>query len=195
MKKIGILGGTFNPVHNGHLALAHKALKEFDLDQIIFIPSGNPPHKQRSNIIDAKHRYQMLKIAIASQPKFMVSKIEMRIKGPAYAVDTFRKLAGKYGQRTKLFYIMGMDSFNDMVHWKKPVELFKYCDLIVASRPGVKKRSLFLKLFGDKICFVTLREKISASNLRIKLKDGKSIAKFVPSKVANYILRKELYKQ
>ena len=195
MKKIGILGGTFNPVHNGHLALANMALKEFKLDQIVFIPSGNPPHKQLSNIIDTKSRYQMLKMAIVGQSKFKISKIEMQVTGPAYAVDTFRKLAKKYGQRSKLFYIMGMDSFIDMKNWKTPKELFKYCDLIVATRSGVKKRSPLLKLFGDKICFMTLRENISATNLRTKLKDGKSIAKFVPSKVKNYILQKELYKK
>jgi len=201
MKRLGIMGGTFNPLHKGHLALARAAAREFALNHVIFVPSGNPPHKDPQEIIDKKHRYQMVRRAIKGKKKFSVSRIEMDSRGYSYAVDTFRKLRRKYGKKPKLFYIMGLDSINEILEWKKPLELFKLCEFIVGTRPGTKIRT-FKRLVKfpplqkevDKIHLMELRENISASEIRQKLKAGKSVRKFLPKGVETYIRRQGLYK-
>lgn len=195
------MGGTFNPIHKGHLALAKAAKKEFALDQIIFIPSGNPPHKEPSEVIDKEHRYQMVKLAIAGKRNYSVSRIELDRPGYSYAIDTFNALKRKYGKSAKLFYIMGLDSINEILTWKKPLELFKLCEFIVGTRPGTKIRT-FRRLVKfpplqkevDKIHLIELKEDISASEIRQRIKTGKQVSKLVPKVVLDYIKRKELYR-
>ena len=201
MKCIGIMGGTFNPVHNGHLVLARAALKEFALDRVIFVPSGIPPHKRNQEIIDKEHRYQMVKKTIKRIKQFSTSRIEVEGKGFSYAVDTFRKLKRKYGKKAKLFYIMGLDSINEILDWKKPLELFNLCEFIVGTRPGSKVRT-FRRLVKfpplqkevDKIHLLELRENVSSSEIRQKIRAGRSVKRFVPKQVWNYIQRHKLYK-
>lgn len=201
VKRLGIMGGTFNPIHKGHLALARAAMKEFSLDRIIFIPSGAPPHKDLAEIIDKEYRYQMVKRAIKGKRKYSVSRIELDSEGFSYAVDTFRKLRRKYGKKPKLFYIMGLDSINEILEWKKPLMLFKLCEFIVGTRPGTKIRT-FRRLVKfpplqkevDKIHLMELRENISASEIRQRLKTNKSVRRFVPGVVESYIKKHRLYK-
>jgi len=200
MKRIGIMGGTFNPVHKGHLALAKTAKEQFVLDQIVFIPSGMPPHKSPDEILDKEQRYNMLKIAIKGIPAYSLSRIELDRKGYSYAVDTFNALKRKYGKNAKLFYIMGLDSINEILSWKKPLELFKLCEFIVGTRPGTKLRT-FKRLVKfpplqkevDKIHIIELAEDVSASDIRKRIKTKKSPAKLVPEKVLKYIERNKLY--
>ena len=200
LKRIGIMGGTFNPIHNGHLALAKAAQKEFALDKIIFVPSGNPPHKELTEVIDKQERYQMVKMAIRGKRSYFVSRLELDRPGFSYAIDTFKALKKKYGAKAKLFYIMGLDSINEILSWKKPLELFKLCEFIVGTRPGTKIRT-FRRLVKfpplqkevDKIHLMELRENISASKIRERLKEGKSVKKLLPKVVENYIKRKGLY--
>ena len=193
MKRIGIMGGTFNPIHNGHLALAKVALEEFALDKVIFIPSGTPPHKRHQEVIDKEDRYQMVKLAINKIKGFEASRIELERPGFSYAVDTFSDLRKKCGKACKLFYIMGLD-------WKKPLELFKLCEFIVGTRPGTKIRT-FKRLVKfppvqqevDKIHLMELNENISASEIRERVKAGRSVKKIVPRVVESYIGRHKLY--
>jgi len=195
MKRIGVMGGTFNPLHKGHLALAQAAQKKFALDKVIFIPSGNPPHKDPGEVIDKEHRFKMVKLAIKGKKKYTASRIELDRPGFSYAVDTFSALKRKYGKTAKLFYIMGLDSINEILEWRKPLELFKLCEFIVGTRPGTKLRT-FKRLvkFSPLIHLMELKEDISASEIRSKLKSGKSVGRLVPKVVENYIRRKELYR-
>ncbi|MFA5839606.1 MAG: nicotinate-nucleotide adenylyltransferase [Candidatus Margulisiibacteriota bacterium] len=201
LKRIGIMGGTFNPIHKGHLALARAAHKEFALDEIIFVPSGNPPHKKLSEIIDKELRYKMVKLAVKGKKLYFVSRIEMDRPGLSYAVDTFADLKRKYGKKAKLFYIMGLDSINEILDWKKPLELFKLCEFIVGTRPGSKIRT-FRRLVKfpplmkevDKIHLMELRENISSSDIRGKIAGGKSVGSVVPPVVDTFIRKHRLYK-
>ncbi|MDD5593242.1 MAG: nicotinate-nucleotide adenylyltransferase [Candidatus Margulisbacteria bacterium] len=201
MKRIGIMGGTFNPVHKGHLALARAAKKEYALDKIVFIPSGTPPHKALGQVIDKNERFKMVGLAIRGLPDYSVSRIEMDRPGYSYAIDTFRGLKKKFGARAKLFYIMGLDSINEILEWRKPLELFKLCEFIVGTRPGTKIRT-FRRLIKfpplqkevDKIHLMELKENISASDIRQRLKARKPVSRFVPKAVEAYIKKKGLYK-
>jgi nicotinate-nucleotide adenylyltransferase len=200
MKRIGIMGGTFNPVHKGHLALAKAAQKEYALDKVIFIPSGNPPHKAAKEVIDKEERYRMVKLAISRQKKFSVSRLELDRPGYSYAVDTFQQLAREYGEDAKLFYIMGLDSITEILEWKKPLELFKLCEFIVGTRPGTRIRT-FKRLVKfpplqkevDNIHLIELHEDISASAIRSRLKAGKPVGNLLPKAIETYIKRKGLY--
>ncbi|OGC06422.1 nicotinate (nicotinamide) nucleotide adenylyltransferase [candidate division WOR-1 bacterium RIFOXYD2_FULL_36_8] len=200
IKRLGIMGGTFDPIHKGHIALAKAAKREFILDGIVFMPSGNPPHKDISKVTDKEDRYQMVQITIKKYKSFFLSRLEMDRQGVCYAVDTFNELKRKYGSNTKLFYIMGMDSILEILDWKKPLELFTLCEFIVGTRQGAKIRT-FKRLLKfpplqkeiDKIHLMELKEDISSSNIRSKLKTGKSVARLVPRNVLKYIREKELY--
>jgi nicotinate-nucleotide adenylyltransferase len=201
IKRIGIMGGTFNPIHKGHLALAAAAKEQFALDQIIFIPSGNPPHKKPGEILDKELRYKMVKIAIKGIADYLASRIELDRPGFSYAVDTFNALRKKYGRSAKLFYIMGLDSINEILEWRKPLDLFKLCEFIVGTRPGTRVRT-FRRLVKfpplqkevDKLHLMELEENISASDIRQRLKAGRSVDNLLPKAVANYIKRNRLYR-
>ncbi|NQT29858.1 MAG: nicotinate-nucleotide adenylyltransferase [Candidatus Saganbacteria bacterium] len=201
MQRIGIMGGTFNPIHKGHLALAKAAMEQFALNKIIFVPAGMPPHKNAKEVIDKKHRYQMVKRAIKNKRNFCISRIELDRTGITYAVDTFNKLARKYGKKTKLFYIMGLDSINEILDWKKPLELFSLCEFIVGTRPGTRIRT-FRRLVKfpplqkevDKIHLMELKENISSSEIRERIKAKKSVRSLVPRVIENYIHKYGLYK-
>lgn len=200
MKRLGIMGGTFNPVHNGHIALSKAAFLEYALDEIIFIPSAIPPHKESKEIIDKEDRYNMVKLAIKGIKNFSISRIEIDRTGISYAVETFEILKKKY-KNSKLFYIMGLDSINEILDWKKPLELFKMCEFIVGTRPGTKIRT-FKRLVKfpplqkevDKIHLMELKEDISSSDIRKKIKEGKSVQAIIPKDVLKYIKEKGLYK-
>ncbi len=200
IKRIGIMGGTFNPVHKGHLALARTAKKEFALDQVVFIPSGNPPHKDPGEVIDKEERFKMVRMAIKGKKGYFASRIELDRPGYSYAVDTFNALKKHFGKKAKLFYIMGLDSISEILEWRKPLELFELCEFIVGTRPGTRIRT-FRRLVKfpplqkevDKIHLMELRENISASEIRERLKAGKSVRQSVPKVVERYIRKKGLY--
>jgi len=201
MKRIGIMGGTFNPVHKGHLALAKAAEAEFALDRIVFIPSGNPPHKRPGEVLDKEERYKMVKIAVGRIPNYSISRIELDRPGFSYAVDTIAALKRKYGKQAKLFFIMGLDSMGEILEWRKPLELFKLCEFIVGTRPGTKLRT-FRRLVKfpplqkevDRIHLMELKENISASAIRQKLKAGRTVKVLLPKTVLRYIEKKGFYK-
>ncbi|MFA5104173.1 MAG: nicotinate-nucleotide adenylyltransferase [Candidatus Margulisiibacteriota bacterium] len=202
MRKVGVLGGTFNPIHNGHIKLAKKALKEFGLDHILFVPTGLPPHKSSKDLAPKKHRLKMVSEAIKGKRKFKLSKMEINRSGYSYAVDTFNKLQKRLGKRTRLFYVMGLDSINSILNWKKPLELFKMCAFIVATRPGSKMRTFKrlikfppLAINKEKIRIIESKMDVSSTEIRSRIKAGKSISKLVPAGVAAYIEQNSLYKE
>jgi nicotinate-nucleotide adenylyltransferase len=201
IKRIGIMGGTFNPIHKGHLALAAAAKEQFALDRIVFIPSGNPPHKKAGEVLDKELRFKMVKLAIKGIADYNASRIELDRPGFSYAVDTFNTLRKKYGKSAKLFYIMGLDSINEILEWRKPLELFKLCEFIVGTRPGTRIRT-FRRLVKfpplqkevDKLHLMELKENISASDIRQRLKAGRPVDGLLPARIAGFIKRKKLYR-
>lgn len=202
MKKVGILGGTFNPIHNGHIQLAKKALEEFSLEYVLFVPTGLPPHKSSKDLAPKRHRLKMVSDAIRPYKKFKLSKAEINRSGYSYAVDTFNRLKKRMGAKTRLYYIMGLDSINSILSWKKPLELFKMCEFIVATRPGSKIKTFKrlikfppLALNKDKISVIELKMDVSATDIRSKIKSGKPVSGAIPPEVERYIAKNSLYKK
>ncbi|HET7892133.1 MAG TPA: nicotinate-nucleotide adenylyltransferase [Candidatus Sulfotelmatobacter sp.] len=143
--KIGLFGGTFDPVHRGHLALARVALDQYKLNRIYFVPANNPPHKQKQPLTPFVHRFAMLAIATAEDRAFVPSLLEAVDEGapngkrtdqPNYSIDTIRKLKRGFKPQDKLFFLIGMDAFADISKWHKADALFRECEFVVASRPG-----------------------------------------------------------
>ncbi|MFH0887165.1 MAG: nicotinate-nucleotide adenylyltransferase [bacterium] len=199
MKKIGLLGGTFNPIHKAHIQLAKAALKEFKLDKILIIPCGLPPHKTEQGIPYPEHRYQMALLATQGIKKFDVSRIEVDRKGRSFAVDTCNLIQKEYPKAT-IYYIMGLDAINDILSWRKPLELFKICEFIVATRPGVAERQFrrimrfpILKNYENKIHMLQFNNKISSTEIRRRLSHGKSVSSMLPQPVLKYIKEHKLY--
>lgn len=199
-KRIAVLGGTFNPIHNGHLIIAEMIREEFNLNKIIFIPSGRPPHKKADEISDVEHRYNMVLSAVHSNPTFEVSRIEIERTGYTYTVDTVKELKEIYGEGTLLYYLIGADVLYDLLTWKNCEEVFKLCQFIVALRPGYKEKD-----FMEQIKYLSINYlakihtrnvpliEISSTLLRQKIKEGKSIRYLVPQAVEDYIIKNRLY--
>jgi len=187
--RIGILGGTFDPVHAGHLYLAKKVCQKLKLSRIIFIPTYIPPHKKGIKVTQAGHRYNMLRLAIAGYGKFKISDMEIKRKGKSYSVETLRRLRRKYGAKAKLFFITGSDSLKELDKWKKVEEILKLCKFVVVERPGFK-----IGKIPEGFTFYKVKAKdISATDIRNRIRTGRSLARVVPRKVADYIRRNKLY--
>lgn len=187
--RIGILGGTFDPTHNGHIYLAKKVCQKLRLDKVIFIPTYLPPHKKGVKVTPARHRFNMLRLAIHGDKKFKISDMEIRRRGRSYSVETLRRLRKKYGARAELFFITGSDSLKELGKWKRLEEILKLCKFVVAERPGfnagkIQKEFIFLKINA---------KDISATNIRNRAKIGKALTGAVFKKVENYIRRNKLY--
>lgn len=186
--KIGILGGTFNPIHIGHLILAEEALWKLKLDKIIFVPSYLPPHKEE-DILDAGHRFNMVSLAIEGNPKFEVSRIEIDAKQKSYSIDTIKKIREKFGLDTEVSFITGSDSLKELFSWKKIDEIFALSKFIVAKRPGFP-----IEAVPKDIQVVVITEvEVSSTEIRKRLKESKSIRYLAPDKVREYIEKNKLY--
>ncbi|MCL4378081.1 MAG: nicotinate-nucleotide adenylyltransferase [Actinobacteria bacterium] len=202
--KIGIMGGTFNPIHHGHLVAAGEALSQFQLDKVIFIPSGDPPHKNFREEETAEHRYLMTVIATSANRNFFVSRMEIDRKGKTYTIDTMRELKKIYGETAKLYFVTGADAILEILTWKKTEEIIQLCSFIAATRPGYnisKIQELKIKLFdktknnAEKIFVMEVPAlAISSSDIRKRVKEGRPIDYLVPEGVSNYILKHGLYK-
>jgi nicotinate-nucleotide adenylyltransferase len=203
-KKIGIMGGTFNPIHNGHLVTAQEALNQFCLNEVIFIPAGDPPHKVEKHLADAEDRYLMTVIATSSNSSFFVSRIEIDRKGKSYTIDTVKELRKTYGMDSELFFITGADAILEILSWKDTDEIVTLAKFIAATRPGYdlsKIKDLRSTLFAseegvnDKIFIMEIPAlAISSTNIRERIKDCRPINYLVPEGVSNYILKHGLYK-
>lgn len=197
MKRYGIMGGTFNPIHLGHLMISEYIREDMKLDEIIFIPTGNPPHKQAT---DANVRYEMVKLAIEENKNFSISDVEVKRSDITYTVDTINEL--KDSLDGELYFIIGSDTLFQLKTWKKIDLLFQQIEFICAIRPDyVSEQILELELkylktkYGAKIHIVeTPMYEVSSTELRKRIAENKSVKYLIPNNVIEYIKEKELYK-
>jgi nicotinate-nucleotide adenylyltransferase len=196
---IGILGGTFDPVHNGHLILADVAQKQLNLGVVLFIPAGQPWLKTERIITPAEHRLQMLRLALEDRPDFRISEIEIQRSGPTYSIDTINELKkGPYAE-DELFFILGQDILMQLPQWHEAPDLIQLCYLLAAPRPGVKKpdlKALEAEIPGITQRVMLMKEPqvdISASDIRERVARGLSVRHLVPEPVNQYIKEHGLY--
>ena len=198
--RIGILGGTFDPVHIGHLVLAEEALSKLKLDQIWFIPTGKPWLKESLEITDGFNRLEMVKIATKSNPRFVASSIEIDRSGPTYTIDTLRYLKDKLGTETSIYFILGLDTLANFHRWNRPEEILDLCEFVVSNRPGFGNTKILdeqLERFESIGSITTLLNipmlDISGTDLREMIRQGLSIKYRVPDGVEEYIYSNGLY--
>lgn len=216
-QKIGILGGTFNPIHYGHLAAAEEVWSRLKLDQVLFVPSFLPPHKQDEVIPSAAQRQEMVALAIAGNPHFSLSDIEVKRKGMSYSIDTVAELLQLH-PATDFYFITGLDSFLEIQTWKEWERLLALCKFIVLSRPGYAFTGLasvnFMQKAAEKLHALDRREltravlelgnsavyleqiplhDISSTDIRQRVRQGRTIKYLLPESVETYIIKSKLY--
>ena len=193
------MGGTFDPIHLGHLATAEAVREIFTLDEILFIPAARPPHKLNRTVTDERHRLAMTQLATRSNKFFRVSDMELKRTGLSYTLYTMNELHATFGQSTELFFIIGADSLADLSKWHAARELVAKCHFIATNRQGIDVDfSAVENFFGaaaiEHIHRVTTPGlEISSTDLREKVRLGRSIKYLVPEAVEEYILREGLY--
>lgn len=198
--KVGILGGTFDPIHFGHLATAESVREIFALDEVLFIPSARPPHKVERHVTPDVHRLMMTYLATRSNEKFQVSPMEFLRDGLSYTLDTMNALIEKFGAAAELFFIIGADSMADLSKWYRARELVSKVHFIATKRPGVEVDLPALeKFFGEeRMTHIHKVEtpglEISSTDIRARVKAGRSIKYLVPEVVEEYIAKERLYK-
>ena len=219
MSSVGLLGGTFNPIHNGHVAIARQAREVLALDRVVLIPTGDPPHKPHENLAAAKDRFEMVRLAIASDPSLSISDVEVRRSGKSYSIDTIRLLQQEYGPEVRLFFLIGLDAFLEFPTWRDPATLLTLCSFVVLSRPGLSFQALsglpfippipqasLLELDAGQsvrldipvgaqslICLRLPPNSVSASDIRARIAQGAPTAKLLPPVVESYILQHHIY--
>jgi nicotinate-nucleotide adenylyltransferase len=194
--RIGIMGGSFNPVHCRHLQIAERALEENKLDSVLFIPNGNPPHKQ-DELADADHRFEMTRLAVIPFEKFTASDIETARSGVIYTVDTLKLLRGQYPE-AEFVCLIGEDTMFDLLHWRQPLEVFSLCSFAVCKRTSADLENhpavADLRGKGAKLSFLSLEPKgVSASDIRRRIQNGESTDALIPPEVYEYIRLYGLY--
>ncbi len=196
---IGVMGGTFDPIHNGHLAVAEEVRSRLDLDVTLFMPAGQPWLKVDNPVSPAEYRVHMVRLAIADKPYLELSTVEIERPGATYTVDTMAELQAQLGAENDLFFILGWGSLAELPQWKEPSRLITMCHLVVVPRPGYPRPDLkaLEALIPGLSRRVILMEKpeidISASEIRDRVVQGLSISHLVPEPVARYIKRHKLY--
>lgn len=197
-KHIGIMGGTFDPIHYGHLVTAETVYDAFHIEKIIFIPTGNPAHKHVS--LGSNHRLEMTKMAIAENEKFELSTIEIDREGHTYTVDTIEELKTTFDDDTVIYFIMGADSIHQLKQWKDAKRLLSLCEFIGVTRPGYDKKGVeqavaeLNETYGTKIHFLEVPAlDISSSDIRDRMKHRLSIRYLLPDCVIAYINQFQLY--
>ena len=196
---IGVLGGTFDPVHIGHLSVAEEVTARLNLAEILFVPAGQPWLKVDSPVSAAEHRVQMVRLAIADKPYFKLSTMEVERAGPTYTVDTIAELKAQFGAEDELFFILGWDSLAELLQWHEPSRLIKMCQLVAVPRVGYSVpdlNSLEAAIPGISQSIILLdtpQIDISASAIRDRVAQGLSIHHLVPEPVNRYIKQHKLY--
>jgi nicotinate-nucleotide adenylyltransferase len=217
-RRIAAYGGTFDPVHNGHLEVVRAIVRNFGLDQLLIIPAHRPPHKDARAIADAYHRFAMAVLASLDEPRVLVSTIELEAPNRPYTFETVERLRSAFGTATRLFFVMGADSFEEVNTWREPARLLSSTNVVVVTRPGHDVRTSHLEdRFRSTIVDLRGREfelqpgedlnehhiyltgyvntGISSTEIRQRVRDGESIEDLVPKRVADYIGRYELYRR
>jgi nicotinate-nucleotide adenylyltransferase len=218
--KIALFGGTFDPVHLGHIGVARAAAEKFGLGRIYFVPADLPPHKQKRKLTDFQHRFAMLALATADDPRFVVSLLDAHTGRPNYSIDTVRRLKNSLKKTDKLYFLIGIDAFKDIATWRQPEELLAELEFIVVSRPGysladvgralpesLRPTDLMMRalrrqhaegtiaLMGATIHLLgEVRKKVSSTHIRaVAGKSVKQLSRYVPPLVAEYIKKENLY--
>jgi nicotinate-nucleotide adenylyltransferase len=204
MRRIGVLGGTFDPIHYGHLVIAEEVYATLNLAEMVFVPTGQPPHKPERIVTAAEHRLAMVELAIASNPHFTISKVDLERPGPSYTVDTLRLLRKQWGEQTAIYFVIGWDSMEELLTWHDPAGVLEELTYLVAVRrprynesrgyldwlesrlPETRQRLLFVE---------TPQFDISASDLRLRVAEGRPIKYQIPESVEQYIMQNGLYRQ
>lgn len=212
-RRIGIYGGTFDPIHNGHLKVAEAALNAFAMDRMIFVPAFVPPHKRKQTISSPFHRMSMLALATADSPRMFISTVELDAPSRPYTIETLRRLQAEL-QPVRLFFVMGTDSFRDFTGWREYEAILNEYDVIVAARPGYDDSEIAERMAARIIdlrgglypssedlksprVYLTdyITVDVSATSIREAIEEGRSIGDLVPSSVATYIEKYQLYRK
>ncbi|MGE5472934.1 MAG: nicotinate-nucleotide adenylyltransferase [Ignavibacteriales bacterium] len=198
-KRIGLIGGTFDPVHFGHLLAAERAREEYGLEKVYFIPSANPPHKNYKGMAEAQNRFEMVEIAIRDNPYFEISDAEFVRAGYSYTIDTVNEFIHLIGQECKIYFIIGTDNVSEIKTWKNADELMKKVEFIVMTRPGKWEEDLAgnLNKLREDGCRISVVEMplihIESTSIRNRINNGLSIRYIVPEEIEKYILNNKLY--
>ena len=192
--RIGIMGGTFDPIHFGHLLAAEESRRELGLDEIIFVPTGQPPHKRR--VSELEQRYDMTLLATAGIPYFSVSRIEIDRGTPSHTIDTVKEFQALMGENVEFCFITGLDAMLKIATWKEYMKLPQLCRLVTVTRPGYSPKSLHeLPIeIREAIVFIEIpRFSLSSTNIRERIREGKGAKYLVPDAVESYIRKCGLY--
>lgn len=200
LKKYGIMGGTFDPIHYGHLVIANEVLSKYKLDKIIFVPTGTPPHKSSSGKTTSYHRYMMTQFATMTNPDFDVSDFEVKKEEISYTVDTIQAFIEKYPD-TKFYFITGTDAVLELPTWKDPEIILDSCTFIAVNRPGYVNDNLEEKISkianeykGEIFVMNAPQLQISSTDIRKRIFMGRPIKYILPEMVEQYIIKNNLYK-
>lgn len=195
-RRVGVMGGTFNPIHNGHLVAAEEARHAFALEEVVFVPAGHPWQKEHTDVAPAEHRYLMAVIATANNPAFTVSRIEIDRDGPTYTIDTLRALRAER-PGAELHFITGADAVLQILSWKDPGAVLREARFIAATRPGYDLERLEKELpegLEDRVAVLEIPAlAISSTDVRRRASEGRPIRYLVPDGVAAYIEKTGLY--
>jgi nicotinate-nucleotide adenylyltransferase len=201
-ERIGVIGGTFDPIHYAHLAIAEEVYHEIKLARVVFVPAGQPPHKAGLPVTAAEHRLKMLRLAIAGNPHFALSLVDMQRSGPSYTVETLRLLRQEWGPRAGLYFVIGGDSLKDLPTWYDPAGILAEATIVALMRPGYMdvrglRRQLEARLPGLDRRLITLEGplmEISSTDLRRRVIEGRPIKYQTPEAVERYIFEQRLYR-
>ncbi|HOO56491.1 MAG TPA: nicotinate-nucleotide adenylyltransferase [bacterium] len=198
--RVGIMGGTFNPIHYGHLLAAEQARCKFGMDRVIFVPAGDPPHKEGMDIAPREHRYLMTVLAVATNPHFRVSRFEIDRNRISYSIDTIRYFIEHYKDRNpEIFFITGLDAVMEILTWSEPDDILKLSTIIAATRPGYDVSQLENRLGTDLMMNVRILRAsalaISSTDIRNRVVNGLPIKYLLPESVEQYIENHRLYQK
>ncbi|HEY5595511.1 MAG TPA: nicotinate-nucleotide adenylyltransferase [Nitrospiria bacterium] len=220
--KIGIFGGTFNPIHQGHLAIAEEVLKTVGLDWVLLIPAGRPPHKKGRKVLPAKHRMEMTRLAVQGHARMEASDLEITRRGKSYTIETVKALERNYPKGTEFYLILGLDAFLEFSTWRSPKDVMARCHIVVVSRPGYRFSDLSRLDFlsrtdpewlneldagrrsrldlplsaGTRLILIRVTaHDVSATQIRDHLSGGKRLKNLLPPLVESYIMNHSLYRR
>jgi len=189
--RIGVMGGTFDPIHHGHLVAASEVAQSLGLDEVLFVPTGAPSYK--ADVTPAEHRYLMTVIATASNPSFTVSRVDIDRPGPTFTVDTLTDLRGQRGDSVELFFITGADALARILSWKDAEQMFKLAHFVGVTRPGFELTDDHLP--DDTVSLIRVPAMaISSTACRMRVAEGKPVWYLVPDGVVQYIAKRNLYR-
>ena len=199
--KLGIFGGTFDPIHNGHLIVAEYVRTEIDLDSVLFVPAGRPWFKDGQTLTDAQHRLEMTRLATNDNPHFAVSEMEIRREGPTYTIDTLTELGGEMGGGVEFYVILGIDALNELHRWQRPCDVLDMATVVGVARAGVTEvdRAALESIRAGASEYVVIVDgplvDISAADIRLRMAEGRSVRGLVPRAVEEYAKRHSLYQK